>query len=240
MTDFALPSYAPAPARAPEPGDRYPRVRPKWLGPATTAAVVLAHLGVAFFFMNAAIEKIVPLDSVSMDLIPEGDDFEQDAVEAMDDTPPPQEIEEPEMALPPPLIMHPDAPPLPAKKEVVEQKKKRVEKRQESAQQQHRQEARERHRLGMAGGRATGGLTRAGYAAMLAAAIHRHVPSSSSLGPGSASCSFHVSGGGAMVGVSCSGSTGAHAALLRHAISSTHAPPPPGGGFFAAQSVRFH
>jgi len=43
-----------------------------------------------------------------------------------------------------------------------------------------------------------------------------------------------------MAGVSCSGSSPAHAALLHRAIASVQAPPPPGGGFFASQSVNFH
>jgi protein TonB len=76
--------------------------------------------------------------------------------------------------------------------------------------------------------------------ATLAAAIRRHVPATSSLGSGSAHCTFHVTSGGSMSGVNCSGSSGSHAALLRQAISATRAPPPPGGGFFAAQSVNFH
>jgi protein TonB len=241
MTDFAaLPSsFAPAPSPPVRPSG-YPPVKPRWLSSATTAAVVLAHVVVAALLVHAAVEKIVPLESVSMDLIPEGDMFESEEQQAMDDTPPPEAIEQPEIALPPPQIMHPDAPTLPAKRDVDEAKKRR-EKREQTVQEQHRQEAQERHRMGMQGGRAkSGGVSKAAYAAMLAAAIHRHVPSSSSLGPGSASCSFHVTGGGGMSGVSCSGSSGAHAAILRRAISSTHAPPPPGGGFFASQSVRFH
>ncbi len=219
----------------------FPSVKPRWLGPAATVGVVIAHIAVAVFLMATAIEKYAPLESVSMDLIPEGDMFESQQVEAQDDTPPPEEMEQPDLGVPPPMVMTPDAPALPAKKEVVEPKKRIVERKEVAAPAAEHREARERHRLGMAEGRAqSGGVSRAAYGAMLAAAIRRHVPSSSSLGEGSASCSFHVTSGGGMSGISCSGSTTAHAGLLQRAIASTHAPAPPGGGFFASQGVHFH
>jgi periplasmic protein TonB len=238
MTDIAaIPEFA----AAAEPNSDFPTVKPRWLSAATTVAVVLAHVAVAALLIHAAVEKYVPLESVSMDLIPEGDMFESQQIDAQDDTPPPEEMEQPDLALPPRLVMTPDAPPLPAKKEVVEPKKQVVEHKPAAAPAREKREAQEKHRLGMAGGRAqSGGVSKAAYGAMLAAAIRRHVPSSSSLGEGSASCSFHVTSGGGMSGISCSGSTSAHAGLLQRAISSTHAPPPPGGGFFASQGVHFH
>jgi periplasmic protein TonB len=238
MTDVAaLPNFAQEPFES-----GFPPVRPRWLGPAATTAAILAHMALGVLFMNFALEKIVPLDSVSADLIPEGDQFESVEQVEMDDVPPPEEMEQPDFAIPPPLVMHPEAPPLPAKKEIVEpQKNKVVQKRQEVARAEHKQHAQERHRLGMEGGQAaSGGLSRASYAALLAASIRRHVPSSSTLGPGTASCSFHVSPGGGMSGIGCSGSSPAHAALLHTAIASVRAPPPPGGGFFASQAVHFH
>jgi protein TonB len=236
MTDIAaLPSI---PESAPNPMG-FPTVKPRWLGPAATVAVVAAHVAVAVLLMVTAIEKVVPLDQVSMDLIPEGDMFESVEQQAMDETPPPEEVEQPDLAIPPPVVMAPEAVPLPAKKEVVEPKKRVVENKQ-VVQSQTKQEAQERHRLGMAGGRATtGGLSKAAYGALLAAAIRRHVPATSSLGEGTASCSFHVTSGGGMTGISCSGSTPGHAALLQRAIAAVHAPPPPGGAFFASQPVHF-
>jgi periplasmic protein TonB len=238
MSDVALSSAVPSPAPTPS---GYPSVKPRWLAPATTVAVVLAHVAVAVLLMATAIEKIVPLDQVSMDLIPEGDMFESVEQQAMDDTPPPEQVEQPDLAIPPPMVMAPDAEALPAKREVTEKQKRVVERKEVVQQAQQRQEAQERHRLGMAGGRlTTGGLSRAAYGAMLAAAIRRHVPSTSSLGEGSASCSFHVMSGGGMAGISCSGSSSAHSALLQRAIAATHAPPPPGGSFFASQGVHFH
>ena len=236
MTHVAtLPSFAHEPSES-----RFPPIRPRWLGPVTTTAVVLAHVALGVLFMNFALEKIVPLDEVGADLIPEGDQFESVEQVEMDEVPPPEAMEQPDFAIPPPLIMHPDAPPLPAKNQVTEQQKRVVEKRQQ-VQAGRRQQAQERHRLGIEGGQAaSGGLTRASYAALLSAAIRRHVPSSSTLGPGTASCSFHVGPGGGMAGIGCSGSSPAHAALLHRAIASVQAPPPPGGGFFASQAVNFH
>ncbi len=238
MTDVAaLPSFA-----SEASDSAFAPVRPRWLEPIAFAAVLLGHVALGMMFMNFALDKIVPLDSVSADLIPEGDQFESVEQVEMDDVPPPQEVEQPDFAIPPPLVMHPEAPPLPAKKEMVEpQKQEVVEKRQEIQRAEHKQQAQERHRLGLEGGQAaSGGLSRATYAAMLSAAIRRHVPSSSTLGPGTASCSFHVGPGGGMSGIGCSGSSPAHAALLHRAIASVEAPPPPGGGFFASQAVHFH
>jgi protein TonB len=164
--------------------------------------------------------------------------FESEQVEATDEVVPPEEMEQPDLAIPLPEVMTPDATPIPLKKE-VEKKRVVVEQKQVAPAKEHR-DAQERHRIGVAGGRGAGSLSQAGYKALLAAAIHRHVPSSSSLGEGSASCSFHVSAEGGMTGINCSGSSGAHASLLRSAIAATHAPAPPDGGFFAAQSVHFH
>ena len=237
MTDAAALSQLSSAAPV---GPEFPPVKPRWLGPAATVAAVLAHVGVAVFLMTAAIEKIQPLDSVTMDLVPEGDMFETEQVDAADEVVPPEEMEQPDLAIPLPQVMTPDAPPIPVKKEVVVKPKKRVVEHKQVVQAKQHREAQDRHRMGMAGGRGKGAVSQAGYKAMLAAAIRRHIPSSSSLGPGSAYCSFHVTGGGGMSGISCSGSSGSHASLLRSAIAATHAPAPPGGGFFAAQSVRFH
>ncbi len=236
MTDVAALSEF---SRATPNDPGFPPVKPRWLRPATTVVVALAHIGVAGLLMLAPLEKVMPLEQINMDLIPEGDMFESVQQEETDDVVPPEEVEQ-ELAIPLPALMTPEAPPLPVKKKEAEPKKRVVEHKNVTPAKKH-QEASEHHRMGMAGGRAkVGGVSRAAYGAMLAAAIRRHVPSSSSLGEGSASCSFHVSAGGGMTGISCSGSSGAHAGLLQRAIASTHAPAPPGGGFFASQSVHFH
>ena len=163
MTDLAaLPTFAHEVSE-----NAFPPVRPRWLEPVAIAAVLLGHLALGVLFMNFALDKIVPLDEVGADLIPEGDQFESVEQVEMDEVPPPEAVEQPDFAIPPPLVMHPDAPPLPAKNQVTEQQKQVVEKRQE-VQSGRRQQAQERHRLGIEGGQTNiGGLTRASYAALL-------------------------------------------------------------------------
>jgi len=147
----------------------FPPVKPRWLGPATTLMVVLAHVGVAAFLMTTAIEKITPLESINMDLVPEGDMFESEQVEATDEVVPPEEMEQPDLAIPLPEVMTPDAPPIPVKKKEVVEPKRRVVEHKEVAQAKEHREAQDRHRIGMAGGRGTGSLSQAGYKALLAA-----------------------------------------------------------------------
>jgi periplasmic protein TonB len=237
MTEAAVLANLPDASATPE---KFPPVKPPWLTPVTTVVVILAHIGVAAFFTASMIEKPSPLDNgLSVDLIPEGDTIESEQQEAMEiSEPQPEEAQEEELAVPPPLLMAPDPVQLPQKQETVEPQK-HVEAKPRAAASNQEQKASERHRLGVAGGRAAT-LSRASYAGLLAAAIHRHVPQTSTLGVGSASCSFHVAAGGGMGGVSCSGSSPTHVAMLRSAIFATHAPPPPGGDFFGSQSVTFH
>lgn len=237
MTEAAL--YGAGLAPAPSEPKSYPPVKPRWLSSAATAAVVLAHVGVAVLLMATKLEEVSPLDNgLNVELMPEGDTVESEEAAAMElSEAQPEEIQQTDLALPPPQLMAPDAIPLPQKQEVEE--KKRTQK-QDAASSSQQQEASERRRLGVQGGRATG-MSRSSYMGLLAAAIHRHVPSVSSLGPGNATCHFSVTGGGSISGVSCSGSTGSHMALLRSAISATRPPgPPPGGGFATSQSVNFH
>jgi len=218
----------------------FPPVKPRWLTPTTILVVTLAHIVAALLFMTIKLEEFSPLESgVNVELIPEGDTMESEEAAAMDIAQPqPEKPQQAEIAIPPPQLMTPDAIPLPLKKETVEPKK-HVERKPQIAPSDRRQEASERHRLGVTGGRATA-MSRASYAGLLAAAIARHVPSVSSLGPGTASCTFHVGPSGGMGGVSCSGSSSSHASLLRSAIYATRAPPPPGGSFSASQTVHFH
>lgn len=238
MTDFALSpleSEASAPGAAP--------MQPAWLRPAAIAAVVAAHAAAAWLLMAVALPPIESLDSLSVDLAPQGDFLEQQEVTAAEEEPPPPEqAEEPELALPPPLVTSPEAPPLPAeKKQVVEPKKKVEEKKPTVDYAKERREAQARRRMGAPEGRAQGaGMSRAAYGALLAAAIRRYVPATTALGEGSASVSFHVTAGGGISGISASGSTPAHAALARRIIASVRAPPPPGGDFFASQGFQFH
>lgn len=237
MTDLAFSSLAPARA-----ADRPPSVKPAWLRPASLAAVVAAHAGAAWLLLAIAVPKIAALDSISMDLVPQGDFFEsQEVTAAEEEPPPPEQIEQPDLAIPPPQVMSPEAPPLPAQKEVVEQKKKVVEKKREVDHAEKRREAQAKRRIGAPEGHAQGtGMSQSAYKALLIAAIRRHVPASTAAGEGTANVSFHVTASGAITGVNATGSTPAHAALARRIIASVHAPPPPDGAFFASQNFHFH
>ena len=100
MTDVAaLPSFT---REASQSG--FPLVRPRWLGPMTTTAALLGHVALGLLFLNFALEKIVPLDSIGADLIPEGDQFESVEQVELDDVPPLEAMEQPDFAIPPPLV----------------------------------------------------------------------------------------------------------------------------------------
>jgi protein TonB len=234
MSDVAMPSMESQISRV------EPSVKPPWLRPATIGAVVAAHAAVAWLLLAVAVPNISALDSISMDLVPEGDFIETQEVSAAEDQPPPPEQAQEAEAIPPPEVMSPDAPPLPAKKEVVEAKKKEVERKQTVDYAKERREAQARRHMGAPEGRAQAtGVSKAAYAGLLAKAIRQHTPALTSLGEGAASCTFHVTSGGGITSISCSGG-GGHAALAHRILASVHAPPPPGGGFFASQPFHFH
>ncbi|MGJ0504417.1 MAG: energy transducer TonB [Methylocystis sp.] len=238
MTDLALSPHDMAregerPPSGPEP------VKPGWLRSVTTVLVIAAHVMVFGILAYTAKPTAVSLDSVSMDLVPEGDFFEQEEVAEADDTPPPEAVEEPEIALPPPMVMAPDAVPLPAKKEDVDKVKKKVEEQQVQRAQQ-RQEAQARRRYGAPEGQAaSSGASQATCLAHIAAALRRHTPGSTSLGAGHASVTFHVNPGGGLSGISASGSTPAHAALARRIVSSSRGPSMCGSAY-VSQAFAFH
>ncbi|MGO9768970.1 MAG: hypothetical protein ACLPSW_05330 [Roseiarcus sp.] len=188
---------------------------------------------------------------------PEGPFGSQDHAAADEESPPPEPAEqsdEPDLAIPPPMIMSPDALPDPTVKKDIDEQKSAVKHRafvehapregggpsgwQAGGASGHGGGPRGRRPLGLPEGRAPAG-SRMGYAAMLAIAIRQHTPPRSDLGPGSAHVVFHVTGWGAIVGISASGSSPEHAALARRIVGSVHAPPPPGGSFYAAQDFVF-
>lgn len=237
MTDAILSSYESGAERPSAP----PPVRPGWLRPASVVGVVAAHAAVGWLLLNLAVPSAASLDSVSMELIPQGDYFEsQEMTAAEEEPPPPEEIEQPDLAIPRPQVMAPEAPTLPQQKEVVEKKKKIVEKKREVDHDKKR-EAQVKRRIGAPEGQSQSeGLSKAAYQALLAKAIREHVPASSALGEGTAQCSFHVTASGGITGISASGSSPAHAALAKRIVASVHAPPPPSGAFFASQNFHFH
>jgi hypothetical protein len=239
MTDFALSQDFAEPRRAgPPPGP--PPVNPPWLRPVATTAIVAAHIAVFAAFMFAPAPKTISLDSLTMDLVQEGDFIEQEEASAAEDTPPPVDVEQPELALPPPVVMAPDAIPLPAKKENVEKvvPKKQEEKPVEHAEQRREAQAR-RHAGAPNGGASAGGASQASCLAHVAASLRSHTPGSTSLGSGTAHVTFHVNAGGGISGVSASGSTPAHAALARRIVASSRGPGSCGSAF-VSQGFSFH
>jgi hypothetical protein len=239
MTDAALVSEMADGGNMSRP-DAPPPLKPNWLRPVTTAAIVLAHLAVAGLLMKTAVQNIPSLDSVSMDLVPEGDYIEQEEVSQAEDTPPPEEVEQPDLALPPPMVMAPDAVPLPAKKEVVQPVKKKVVERKEIERARERRVAQQRRRAGAPGGRAQGsGHSQSICLAQVASAIRRHTPGATSLGAGHATVTLHVHAGGGISVGGASGSTPAHAALARRIVASSRGPSICGAGTFT-QGFSFH
>jgi hypothetical protein len=234
MTDFAL---LPELASAAQTAQHYPSVKPRWLRFAATAGVVLAHVGVAVLLMHTAIQEVSPLDSVNMDLVPEGDYIDQEEVAETQETPPPEAVEEPDIALPPPLVMAPDPISLPIKNE-EEKLKKAAEKKRQEQQQAH--QAQQRRRSGAPDGRAQGsGHSQSVCLAQIAMAMRRHAPGSTGLGAGHAHVSFHVHSGGGISVVSASGSTPGHAAIARRVVSASRGPSICGSAYLS-QSFSFH
>ena len=107
------------------PSHKASSVLPNWLRPATIIVIVLAHIGVFAAFMVVSPPAVVSLDSLTMDLVQEGDFFEAEEVAEAEDTPPPEVVEDPEFALPPPEIMSPDALTLPTKRDDMEKVEKK-------------------------------------------------------------------------------------------------------------------
>lgn len=237
MTDLALmPEMA---SKRDEPPSGPPPVTPPWLRPAAIVAIVALHVAVFAAFMYTVVPKAISLDSISMDLVQEGDFVEQEEVSEADDTPPPEEVQDPELALPPPLVMAPDPIPLPAKKEAVEKVEKKVQERKEVARAEQRREAQARRHSGAPEGRQGSGASQASCLAHVAASLRSHTPGSTSLGPGSAHVTFHVNAGGGISGISASGSSGGHAALARRIVASSRGPGNCGSAF-VSQGFSFH
>ncbi len=211
----------------------YPPVKPPWLRPAVTAIVIAVHVFVAWITLVTSVPLFHAIDVM---LVPSGDPLGLEEQEADDQPPPPEEVELPDLAMPAPLILSPDAP---VKEEIVKPKTHVAEKRAAAERANSEQRAPGRRALGLPEGRAPA-RSRMNYAALLAIAIRRHTPTATSVGGGSARVQFHVNAYGGIVGISASGSSPAVAALARRIVASIHAPPPPGGSFYAVQNFVFH
>ena len=238
MTDLALNTGLAG--RRDDPPSGPPPIKPPWLRPAAITAIVAAHVAVFAALMYTAVPKVISLDSISMDLVQEGDFFEQQEVSAAEDTPPPETVEEPEIALPPPMVMAPDAIPLPAKKDDIDQIKKKQEEQRQVERAQQAREAQQRRRYGAPEGRSqNSGASQATCLAHVASSLRAHTPGSTSLGPGRATVTFHVNVGGGLSGISASGSSPGHAALARRIVASSRGPGSCSSAF-VSQAFAFH
>jgi len=237
MTDMAL-SPGVAGQRGEEPAGP-PPINPPWLRPAAITAIVAAHVAVFVAFLYAPAPKTISLDSLTMDLVQEGDFVEQQEVSAAEDTPPPVAVEQPELALPPPVVMAPDAVPLAMKKEDVEKTERKREEQKQVEHAEQRREAQARRRAGAPDAGGGSGASQASCLAHVAASLRQHTPGSTSLGPGTAQVTFHVNAGGGISGVSASGSSPGHAALARRIVSSSRGPGCCGAAF-VSQAFAFH
>ncbi len=239
MTDLALSPEMTRQGNASPSGP--PPLKPAWLRPVATVAIIAAHLGVFALLMRTPVPPALSLDSINMDLVQEGDYFDAQEVSEAEDKPPPETVEEPDLALPPPMVMSPDAPALPVQKkpeEKIVQKKQEERKQVERAEQ--RREAQQKRRYGAPEGRGqSAGASQATCLAHVAASLRSHTPGATSLGPGRASVSFHVNAGGGISGISASGSTPAHAALARRIVASSRGPGSCGSAF-VSQAFSFH
>ena len=237
MTDMAL-SPGVAGQRGEEPAGP-PPINPPWLRPAAITAIVAAHVAVFVAFLYAPAPKTISLDSLTMDLVQEGDFVEQQEVSAAEDTPPPVAVEQPELALPPPVVMAPDAVPLAMKKEDVEKTERKREEQKQVEHAEQRREAQARRRAGAPDAGGGSGASQASCLAHVAASLRQHTPGSTSLGAGTAHVTFHVNAGGGISGVSASGSSPGHAALARRIVSSSRGPGSCGAAF-VSQAFAFH
>ena len=145
-----------------------------------------------------------------MELVPEGDYVEQQEIAQAEDVPP-EPIEEAELAIPPPQVMSPDAPPLPIKREEIE--KTVVKHKREVERAAKPRAAQQLRHAGASGGHArTSGHLHSLCLAELIWSTRRRSAASAGFGPGSAMVVFRVRPGGYVTVVSANSSTPAHAA----------------------------
>lgn len=212
-----------------------PQVKPPWLGPTVFGAVLLAHASLAFWLAYHPLEmaNAPPVEEIGLELIPQGDEFESEEVAPSDEAPAPMVMAtQSQIEVPLPQTMDPDALSASPKADQVN--------RESSDEARERRDAQERHRLGQKEKPAeNAGVSQLAYATQLAKAVRKNVASRGSPGTGEAYCTFHVDGQGVLSVESCKASSHAHEAVLRGAITATHAPPPPEGAFFASQRIHF-
>ncbi len=241
-----------------------PPLRPSWLLPALTLGVVGVH--VAFFASGVywPDPQVADLGAINAELVPEGESLEAGELAPEGDSldvEPNAEAAAPPEPEPEPVVEDPEAAAPPVKQKVAE-KAKPVEKKRPDRRAVEKKEApraastgrrygvpggqgqgtgtaRVAGRYGLPGGRGQGAAaTQAACLAQVAGSIRRHLPSVTSLGPGSANVTFYVNSGGGISGISVSASSPAHAALARRIVASSRGPATCGSAF-ASQHIGF-
>lgn len=222
-------------------------LRPRNSGKYASAIIVVCHIIFFISFTYFSQPALSSLGSIDAELVREGDYFEAEAISEA--TPQTQNIEEvekaenPEFTAPAPKIADQQAPILPQKKDDTkyDERKEKEEKRLSDKRQleyaRERREAQARRHSGIPGGGRTGGAgaSRASCLAHIAAALRAHTPGATSLGPGTAYVTFHVSPGGGVSGISATGSTAGHAALARRIVAASRGPSSCGAAFVYQQ-----
>lgn len=131
MTEYAMTQTAPR-AKLEQSANMSP-LQPAWLRPAAITLIVIAHIAFCRLY-GVGKPSIVALESMTMDLVQEGDFFEAEEAAEAEDRPPPVVVEDPELALPPPEVMAPDAIPLPAKRDNLEKSKSNAKSNKQNKQ----------------------------------------------------------------------------------------------------------
>jgi protein TonB len=211
-------------------------IQPKWLRPAAFAGAVAFHVAVALMFLWQPVPIPESLEGIGVDLEQGDADVTQEEQEKQEDV---KQMETPdeELAMPPPLVMSPEATPLPLQRKPAEPAKKRVEQkvaRQNSADQ------RATTRGGAVRSHGAGGVqsasARAAFLRSIKTQLMIHRPANGE--SGTANVCFRVSAGGV---VSVGSASGANAAAARRAVASIHPiRDATGQGYYGCQVFNFH
>ena len=97
-------------------------MKPPWLRSVVTILIIAVHAFVAWITLVTSVPLFQPID---VTLVPSGEPLGLEEQEADDQPLPPEEVELPDLAMPAPLILSPDAP---VKEEIVKPKTHVVEK----------------------------------------------------------------------------------------------------------------
>jgi protein TonB len=211
-------------------------VQPKWLRPTAFAAAVALHVGIASFFIWQPVPIPESLDGIGVDLEQGDADVTQEEQEKQEEA---QQIEEPdeELAMPPPLVMSPEAPPVPIQRKPDEAAKKRVK---QDVAKHNSIDQRATTRGGAVRSHGAGGVqsasARASFLRSIKTQLMIHRPATGE--PGTATVCYRVSAGGA---VSVGSVSGANTAAARRAVASIHPiRDPTGQGYYGCQVFNFH